>query len=206
VLRLPATRARSLICFVSGVHPTLLGSCLAACAPGRSEGAFRAGVIVQPATRIAGLLSRGRERDLPGSQAIHPVPLPRSTTPTEPTIPRLSDGFVDAAPTLPTARASAVDEFRGSIARLQHPLPTLQEWCCRHPCKASGWLARRCREGVEPSGSLQKVSDHILVPLFSIYPGARVVSWVSPQKWRSAICMCRLLQTPIAEAAQNQVD
>src|SRR6202521_465963 len=76
---------------------------------------------------IAGLLSRGRERDLPGSQAIHPVPLPRSTTPAEPTIPRLFDGFVDAAPALPTAKASAVDEFRGSIARLQHLLLTLQE-------------------------------------------------------------------------------
>jgi hypothetical protein len=38
---------------------------------------------------IAGLLSRGRERDLPGSQAIHPVPLPRSTTPAESTMPRL---------------------------------------------------------------------------------------------------------------------
>src|SRR5213083_872741 len=60
--------------------------------------AFRAGSFVQPATQIAGLLSRGRERDLPGSQAIHPVPLPRSTTPAEPTIPRLFDGFVDTAP------------------------------------------------------------------------------------------------------------
>src|SRR5450631_4379589 len=94
--------------------------------PGES-GSPMAAVIVQPATRIAGLLSRGRERDLPGSQAIHPVPLPRSTTPAEPTIPRLFDGFVGAAPTLPTARASAVDEFRGSITRLQHLLPTLQE-------------------------------------------------------------------------------
>jgi hypothetical protein len=89
--------------------------------------AFRAGGIVQPATRIAGVLSRGRERDLPGSQAIHPVPLPRSTTPAEPTIPRLFNGLVDAAPALPTAKASAVDEFRGSIARLQHLLLTLQE-------------------------------------------------------------------------------
>jgi hypothetical protein len=35
-----------------------------------------------------------------------------------PTIPRLFDGFVDAAPALPTARASAVNEFRGSITRL----------------------------------------------------------------------------------------
>ena len=76
---------------------------------------------------IAGLALRGRERDLPGSQAIHPVPLPRSTTPAEPTIPRPFDGFVDAAPALPTTKASAVDEFRGSIARLQHLLPTLQE-------------------------------------------------------------------------------
>ena len=32
---------------------------------------------------IAGLLSRGRERDLSGSQAIHPMPLPRSRTPAE---------------------------------------------------------------------------------------------------------------------------
>jgi hypothetical protein len=37
---------------------------------------------------------------------------------------------------------------------------------------ASGWLARLYREGVEPSGSPQKVSDHILIPLFWIYPGA----------------------------------
>ena len=84
----------------------------------------------------AGLLARGRERDLPGSQAIHPVPLPRSATPAEPTIPRLFDGIVDAAPALPTAKASAVHEFRGSITRLWHLLPTLQEWCCHHPCKA----------------------------------------------------------------------
>ena len=89
--------------------------------------AFRAGVIVQPATRSAGLLARGRERDLPGSQAIHPVPLPRSPTPAEPTTPRLFDGVVDAAPALPTAKASALHEFRGSITRLRHPLPTLHE-------------------------------------------------------------------------------
>ena len=38
---------------------------------------------------------------------------------------------------------------------------------------ASGWLARLYREGVEPSGSLQKVSDRSLILLFWIYPGAR---------------------------------
>src|SRR5262245_18206533 len=61
--------------------------------------------------------------------------------PAEPTIPRLFDGLVDAAPALPTARASALDEFRGSITRLWHLLPTLQDWCCHHPCKARFRLA-----------------------------------------------------------------
>src|SRR5215469_9387574 len=45
---------------------------------------------------------------------------------------------------------------------------------------ASGWLARLYREGVEPSGSLQKVSDHIPILLFWICPGAREVSWWWP--------------------------
>src|SRR5215467_11924183 len=54
---------------------------------------LRAGVIVQPATRSAGLFARGRKRDLPGSQAIRPVPMPRSPTPAEPTIPRHSHGI-----------------------------------------------------------------------------------------------------------------
>jgi hypothetical protein len=39
------------------------------------------------------------------------VPLPRSSTPAEPTIPRLFDGLVDAAPALPTAKASALVNF-----------------------------------------------------------------------------------------------
>jgi hypothetical protein len=42
-----------------------------------------------------------------------------------------------------------------------------------HARLASGWRARLYRKGVEPSGSLQKVSDHILILLFWIYPGAR---------------------------------
>src|SRR5271155_4981852 len=62
---------------------------------------------------IAGVLSRGRERDLPGSQAIHPVPLPRSTTPAESTIPRLFVGFVNATPAQTTAKASASWLYRG---------------------------------------------------------------------------------------------
>ena len=109
---------------------------------------------------IAGLTSRGRERDLPGSQAIHPVPLPRSSTPAEPTIPRLFDGLVDAAPALPTAKASALMNFgaqsRGFSTRC---LRFKSVVATTHARLASGWLARLYREGVDPSGSQQKVSD-----------------------------------------------
>ena len=66
---------------------------------------------------------------------------PALATPAEPTIPRLLDGFVDAVPALPTAKTSAVNEFRGSVTRLWHLLPTLHEWCCHHPCKARFRLA-----------------------------------------------------------------
>src|SRR5262249_45347869 len=55
---------------------------------------------------------------------------------------------------------------------------------------ASGWLARLYREGVEPSGSLQKVSDRSLILLFWIYPGATEASLRtslhvirSPRRW-----------------------
>src|SRR5262249_45102676 len=71
------------------------------------------------------------------------------------------DGFVDAAPALPTAKASAVDEFRGSITRLWHLLPTLQERCCHHPCKTHFRLAGSpLPGGRRPSGSLQKGSGY----------------------------------------------
>src|SRR5262249_16022446 len=56
-----------------------------------------------------------------------PCLCPALATPAEPTIPRLLDGFVDAVPALPTAKTSALHEFRGSVTRLWHPLPTLQE-------------------------------------------------------------------------------
>ena len=94
--------------------------------------------------------------------------------------------FVDAVPALPTAKTSALNEFRGSITRLWHLLPTLQDRCCHHPCKARFRLAGSPLpgEGVEPSGSLQKVSDRSLVLLFWIYPGAREVSRYRSPKHR----------------------
>ena len=89
---------------------------------------------------IADLLSRGRERDLPGTQAIRPVPLPRSRTPAESMIPRLLTVSSMLPPLVRQRRLQRINHI-GAIARLQHLLPTLQEWCCHHPCKARFRLA-----------------------------------------------------------------
>jgi len=142
VLRLPVTPVRSLICFASGVHATLLGSCLAACtcAPGRSEGAFRARVHVQPATQlpacshvdVSGISQVSRRSIL--CLCLGPGPRPNQRS-----LAYLSVSSM--LPSLRTAKASACQLFRGSITRLQHLLPTLQEWCCHHPCKARFRLA-----------------------------------------------------------------
>jgi hypothetical protein len=96
-----------------------------------------------------GLLSRGRERDLSGSQAIHPVPLPRSKTPAEPTIPRHL-AVSSVLPPLLRQRRLQHENHIGATARLWHLLLTLHEWCCHHPCKArfrlAGWpLPGGCR-------------------------------------------------------------
>jgi len=43
-----------------------------------------------------------------------------------------------------------------------------------HARLTSGWLAGLYREGVEPTGSLRKVSDHMVIPL-SCHPDATIV-------------------------------
>src|SRR5262249_28590883 len=152
-------------------HAILLASCFATCAPGRVGGDFRARAIVQPATQTAGALARGRERDLPGSQTIHPVPLPRSATPAEPTIPTSLTVSSMLPPRFPRQELQRLMNF-GALSR------GFGTCCLRFktgvattPARlASGWLARLYREGVEPSGSLQKVSDRSLILLFWIYP------------------------------------
>jgi hypothetical protein len=74
----------------------------------------------------AGLLSRGRERDLPGSQAIRPVPLPRSRTPAESAMPCLIT-VSPMLPPLPSKRRLQRNGNFGATTRLQHLLPTLHE-------------------------------------------------------------------------------
>ena len=111
----------------------------AASAPERVEVPHRARIIVRPAIPVAGSLSRGREWDISGSQAAHPVPLPRSKTPAELTTPCL-DGLISAAPASIRAKASA-DGYIEANARLQHLLSTLHERCCHRPCKTRFRLA-----------------------------------------------------------------
>ena len=97
--------------------------------------------------------SHGRGRDLTGSQAIHPVPLPRSKTPAEPADPR-HYRFCSCCP--------RAQRNEGSRAYMISGPPRGFGTCClrftndvaiAHARLASGWLASLYREGVEPSGS-----------------------------------------------------
>jgi len=146
-LRLPACASpvAYLFCFRGPRDPPLFVLALAALPDGwrthPGQGIWSAG---RP---FAGALSRGRKRDLTGSQATHPMSLPRSKTPAGPTIPH-PDGVVDAAPAQPTAKAPAIKISR-LLTRLQHLLPTLHDGRRRTPCKGSlpaGWLTFTGRE------------------------------------------------------------
>ena len=178
MLRLPGTHPQSLICFASGVHATLLGSCLAACAraPGRSEGTFQARVHVQPATRlpahshvdVSGISQVPRRSIL--CLCLGPRPRPN----------RRSLAYCRFHRCCPHS-----DDSEGFSVMVISGLSRGFSTCCLrfmsgvaviHARLASGWLARLYREGVQPSGPLQKVSDHTLVPFFWIYPGATEVS------------------------------
>jgi hypothetical protein len=149
----PPAHSRSLIWFASGHHtfPPMFVLAFTALPcrwrTGTGPGTCSAGCP------SAGSLSCGHERDLSGSQAIRPVPLPRSKTPAEPTIPR----HWRSRRCCPRSNDSEGFSMR-SISRLLRGFST----CCLRfkngvaatPARlASGWLAGLCREGVEPSGS-----------------------------------------------------
>ena len=130
--------------FVSLPESTLPSSvCVSlACAraPGWLEETFRAGSMFtrRPNCRLAPCVGVGR--DLPGSQAVHPVPLPRSGTPAESTPPRLLTVSSMLPPRLRQRGLQRILNF-GASAWLQHLLLTLHEWRYRHPCKACFRLA-----------------------------------------------------------------
>ena len=121
-------------------------------------------VFVHTATQSAGLLARGRKRDLPGSQVIRSMPLPRSTTPAEPTIPRHLTVSSMLPPRFPRQGLQRLMNFEAQsrgfnirCLRFTNGVATI------HARLASGWLARLCREGVQPSGPRQKVSVRLIL-------------------------------------------
>src|SRR5215472_18492450 len=90
------------------------------------------------------------------------------------------------APTSGTVKASDDEHFGAHSRSVDTCSPTLRVLCCHsHARLASGWLAGLYREGVEPSGSLRKVSDHMVIPL-SCPPDATHVPYRSPIESRAA--------------------
>jgi hypothetical protein len=87
-LRLPARASGSLILFGCRSHALLHLFVLAEALRGRVEGASQAWNPCSAGVPILRLRARGRERDLTGSLAIRPMPLPCSWTPAEPARPR----------------------------------------------------------------------------------------------------------------------
>src|ERR1700756_3158493 len=95
-------------------------------------------------------------------------------------------GHIDAAPLRETAKASDDKHFGAHSRSFGTCSPTLRVSCCHSRARlASGWLAGLYREGVEPSGSLRKVSDHMVIPL-SCPPDATHVPYESLVELRAA--------------------
>jgi hypothetical protein len=85
-----------------------------------------------------------------------------------------------------TTKASDDGNFGAHSRSLCTCSPTLRASRCRsRPRLASGWLAGLYREGVEPSGSLRKVSDRMIIPL-SCPPDATHVPFESLVEVRAA--------------------
>src|SRR5262245_24042833 len=149
----PPPSASPVTYLASGAHAIPPRFVLAAAsAPERAEVPHRARIIVRPAIPFAGSLPRGREWDISGSQAAHPVPLPRSTTPAEPPF-LATNGTGGAAPANSKAKASACREVRGYCVALAPAVYASRAVLPPpHARLASGWLAGLYREGVEPSG------------------------------------------------------
>ena len=90
-------------------------------------------------------------------------------------------------PPLPeTTKASDDVDFGAHSRSLGTCSPTLRVSCCHSRARlASGWLAGLYREGVTPSGSLRKVSGHMVIPL-SCPPDATHVPYQSLVELRAA--------------------
>src|SRR6516162_9384050 len=128
-------------------------------------GDFRARAIVQPATRSAGALARGRERDLPGSQTILclcPALRPR---PNQRSLASLTVSSM-LPPRFPRQELQRLMNF-GALSRgFGTYCLRLKSTVATTPASlASDYISLLSLEVFEPSGSLQKVLDPSLILL-----------------------------------------
>lgn len=105
-------------------------------------------------------------QDFSGSLPVHPTPMPCSKTPAESRCPRLWR---------PSRYCPRIQQNEGSgkhmISWLTHGLSVrclrfTRSVTAAHARLASAWLARLCREGVEPSEPIRKVSVSTSHPPF----------------------------------------
>jgi hypothetical protein len=154
-LRLPACAHLFPYGFGRRSHVRLLCSC----SPWRSRRMRRSlvgpGTVDQPASPLPACCARGRKQDLSGCLAIHPMPLPCSRTPAEPTRPHL----LAVLPMLPPAptnrrpqRALNFEAYHTALASAAYASRTALPLPMQGSLPAGG--LRLYREGVEPSGSL----------------------------------------------------
>ncbi len=161
MLRLPATPVRSLICFASGVHAALLGSCLATCAPRRLESLPGRGHLFNRRPDLPVCL----HVDVSGTSQVPRRSIPCLCPALRPRPNRRSLASLTGASMLPSRfPRRRLQRFMNFGAQSRGfgtcCLRFKSDVATTHAKLASGWLARLYREGVEPSGSLQKVSDH----------------------------------------------
>lgn len=90
-------------------------------------------------------VSYGHKRELSGSLVTRLVLMPCSQTPAEPV--NLAIAAFPMLPPDPTDRRLQRFHDFEAIAGLRHPLSTLHEWRCRHPCKTRFRLAGSASAG-----------------------------------------------------------
>jgi len=137
-----------------------------ACAlPSDRRRSFWARGISLPASPIPAFSTR-TPQDFSGSLSVHPTPMPCSKTPAGSRCPRHQR---------PSRCCPRIQHNEGSGKHMiSWPTRGLSVCCLRftngvtaaHARLASGWLARLCREGVEPSEPIRKVSVSTSHPPF----------------------------------------
>ena len=89
---------------------------------------------------LSSVLAHGQEQDLPGSLAVHPTTLRRSTTPDDP-LRLASTGASGAAPTDLTVKASSFSNIEAARRFVARCLRFTTRVATRHARLASGWRA-----------------------------------------------------------------